>query len=83
MAVHIANAIENARLYENLREQARALSLLHEAARELKNTCGHEPLRVSGATGEGVGAAMAKLLGIIDEAREKEREVAASEGWQP
>jgi sigma-B regulation protein RsbU (phosphoserine phosphatase) len=35
MAGHIANAIENARLYENLREQARALSLLHEAAREL------------------------------------------------
>lgn len=31
----LANAIENARLYGNLREQARTLSLLHELSREL------------------------------------------------
>ena len=35
LAGHLANAIENARLYEKLREQARSLSLLNEAGREL------------------------------------------------
>lgn len=32
---HLANAIEGARLYENMREQARTLSLLHQVSREL------------------------------------------------
>jgi sigma-B regulation protein RsbU (phosphoserine phosphatase) len=32
---HLANAIESARFYENMREQARTLSLLHEVSREL------------------------------------------------
>jgi sigma-B regulation protein RsbU (phosphoserine phosphatase) len=32
---HLANSIESARLYENVRDQARALSLLHESSREL------------------------------------------------
>jgi sigma-B regulation protein RsbU (phosphoserine phosphatase) len=32
---HLANAIERARLYENTRDQARRLSLLHEVSREL------------------------------------------------
>ncbi len=35
LAGHIANAIENARLYENLRQQARSLSLMNEVGREL------------------------------------------------
>ena len=32
---HLANSIESARLYENVRDQARALSLLYESSREL------------------------------------------------
>ncbi len=32
---HLAAAIESARLYENMREQARTLSLLHQVSREL------------------------------------------------
>lgn len=32
---HLANAIESARLYENMREQARTLSLLHQVSREM------------------------------------------------
>ncbi len=35
LADHLAAAIENARLYANMREQARTLSLLHEVSREL------------------------------------------------
>lgn len=35
LADHLANAIESARLYENMSEQARTLSLLHEVSREL------------------------------------------------
>ncbi|MDX1385729.1 MAG: SpoIIE family protein phosphatase, partial [Thermoanaerobaculia bacterium] len=35
LADHLANAIESARLYENMSEQARTLSLLHEVCREL------------------------------------------------
>ncbi len=35
IAGHLANAIENSRLYTNLRKQAQTLSLLHEASREL------------------------------------------------
>lgn len=35
LAGHLANAIENARLYTKLQEQARAMSLMTEAAREL------------------------------------------------
>jgi sigma-B regulation protein RsbU (phosphoserine phosphatase) len=44
LAGHLANAIENARLYENLREQTRSLSLLHEAGRELTSILDLEPL---------------------------------------
>lgn len=43
-AGHLANAIENARLYENLREQARTLSLLHEVSRELTSILDREEL---------------------------------------
>ncbi len=32
---HLASAVETARLYQNMREQARTLSLLHELSREL------------------------------------------------
>ncbi len=56
---------------------------LDAVAGELETIIGHEPLRISGATGEGVDQAMARLLGIIDAARLKEREAVASEGWQP
>lgn len=44
LAGHLANAIENARLYENLREQARTLSLLHEVSRELTSILEREEL---------------------------------------
>jgi sigma-B regulation protein RsbU (phosphoserine phosphatase) len=44
LAGHLANAIENARLYDNLREQARSLSLLHEVGRELTSILELEPL---------------------------------------
>lgn len=44
LAGHLANAIENARLYENLREQARMLSLLHEISRELASLLDREQL---------------------------------------
>ncbi|MFQ5926239.1 MAG: SpoIIE family protein phosphatase [Terriglobia bacterium] len=44
LAGHLANAIENARLYENLREQARTLSLLHEVSRELTSILDREQL---------------------------------------
>lgn len=37
LADHLAAAIENARLYQNMREQAHTLSLLHEASRELSS----------------------------------------------
>ena len=35
LAEHLAGAIEGARLYQNMRQQARTLSLLHELSREL------------------------------------------------
>lgn len=35
LADHLASAIENARLYQNMRQQARTLSLLHEISREM------------------------------------------------
>ena len=35
VAGHLGNAIDNARLYENVRDQARMLSLLHESSRKL------------------------------------------------
>ncbi len=35
LADNLANAIEGARLYQNMRQQARTLSLLHEISREL------------------------------------------------
>jgi sigma-B regulation protein RsbU (phosphoserine phosphatase) len=35
LADHLASAIENSRLYQNMREQAQTLSLLHEMSREL------------------------------------------------
>ncbi len=44
LAGHLANAIENARLYENLREQTRTLSLLHEVSRELTSILEREQL---------------------------------------
>jgi len=41
---HLANTIENARLYEKVREQARMLSLLHEAGRQLTSILDQEEL---------------------------------------
>ena len=41
---HLAGALENARLHENMREQARSLSLLHEASRELSAILDREQL---------------------------------------
>ena len=35
LADHLASAIENAQLYQNMRRQAQTLSLLHEASREM------------------------------------------------
>ena len=35
LADHLASAIENAQLYQNMRQQAQTLSLLHEASREM------------------------------------------------
>ena len=44
LAGHVANAIENAQLYENLREQARTLSLMHEVGRELTSILDRDQL---------------------------------------
>jgi len=44
LAGHLANAIENGRLYENLRDQTRTLSLLHEVSRELTSILQREQL---------------------------------------
>ncbi len=44
LAGHLANAVENARLYEKLREQARSLSLLTELGRELTSILDLEAL---------------------------------------
>ncbi len=44
LAGHLANAIENARLYENLREQTRTLALLYEVSHELASILEREEL---------------------------------------
>ncbi len=44
LADHLANAIENARLYESLRDQARTFSLMHEVSRELTSLLDREEL---------------------------------------
>ena len=44
LAGHLANAIENARLYENLREQTRTLGLLYEVSHELASILDREEL---------------------------------------
>jgi sigma-B regulation protein RsbU (phosphoserine phosphatase) len=44
LAEPLANAIENARLYETLREQARTLSLMHEISRELTSILDRQEL---------------------------------------
>ena len=44
LAGRLANTIENARLYENLREQARTLSLLQEVSRKLSSILDREEL---------------------------------------
>ena len=44
LAGHLANAIENARLYENLREQTRTLGLLYEVSHELASILEREEL---------------------------------------
>ncbi|MFQ5696474.1 MAG: GAF domain-containing protein, partial [Terriglobia bacterium] len=44
LAGHLANAIENSRLYENLRVQSRTLSLLHEMSRELTSILDRDKL---------------------------------------
>ncbi len=44
LAGHLANGIENARLYENVKDQARTLSLMHEVSRELTSILDREKL---------------------------------------
>jgi sigma-B regulation protein RsbU (phosphoserine phosphatase) len=44
LAGHVANAIENARLYENLREQTRTLAMLYEVSHELASILDREEL---------------------------------------
>jgi len=44
LATRIANGIENARLYENVRSQARVLSLINEISRELTSILDQEKL---------------------------------------
>jgi sigma-B regulation protein RsbU (phosphoserine phosphatase) len=44
LAGRVATSIENARLFENLQEQARTLSLLHEVSRELTSILDREEL---------------------------------------
>jgi len=44
LAGHLANSIENARLYSSVRDQARMLSLLHESSRELTSILDREKL---------------------------------------
>ena len=44
LASHLANSIENARLYASVRNQARTLSLLHESSRELTSILDREKL---------------------------------------
>jgi sigma-B regulation protein RsbU (phosphoserine phosphatase) len=44
LAGRLANSIENARLYENLQEQTRTLSLLYEVSRELTSILEREEL---------------------------------------
>ncbi|MDH3743558.1 MAG: SpoIIE family protein phosphatase [Acidobacteriota bacterium] len=44
LADHLAGAIEGARLYQNMREQARTLSLLHEISREVAAILDRRPL---------------------------------------
>jgi len=44
LAGRLASSIENARLFENLQEQARTLSLLHEVSRELTSILDREQL---------------------------------------
>lgn len=44
LAGRLANAIEQARLYENLQTQARTLSLMHEVSRELTSILDREEL---------------------------------------
>lgn len=44
LADHLASAIESARLYQNLREQAQTLSLLHEMGRELASILDRQQL---------------------------------------
>jgi len=41
---HLANSIENARLYASVRDQARTLSLLHESSRELTSILDRDKL---------------------------------------
>ncbi len=44
LAGHLANSIENARLYSSVRNQARTLSLLHESSRELTSILDRDKL---------------------------------------
>lgn len=44
LADHLASAIENSQLYQNLREQAQTLSLLHEMSRELASILDRQKL---------------------------------------
>lgn len=56
LAGHLASAIETAQLYQNTREQARTLSLLHEVSRELNSLLDRRQLL------ERVGVAIRRLI---------------------
>ncbi len=56
LAGHLASAIETAQLYQNTREQARTLSLLHEISRELNSLLDRRQLL------ERVGVAIRRLI---------------------
>ena len=59
---------------------------LNAATRALTKITGETPLHISGASGDGVRDAMARLFTIIEDAREAERELATTAnggGWQP
>ena len=62
--------------------------VLAERSAELEAACGHPPLHLSAASGEGVPTALRGLLGIVEEARATERGIerqplAPAQGWHP
>lgn len=58
--------------------------LVDEQVAQLKAVCGHEPLRVSSVTGQGVRKALGLVARELGHIQEEEDEAAESEeGWEP